>query len=140
MSRITMSAASFSAASAAILLASWAVLLRRSSPLPTRISLARALAVKPFGGDEGGDGVGHEAGRILAARDRLADRGRGQIDRLHLELDDIGARRRRSWTGRDDDRRQLAHALGRVPTRKARVVGSDDQEEPSLGLECRQRV
>ena len=43
-----MSVASFSAASAAIRFASWAVLLRRSSPLPTRVSLARALAVQPF--------------------------------------------------------------------------------------------
>ena len=88
-----MSAASFSAASAAIRFASWAVLLRRSSPLPTRVSLARALAVKPFRGDEGGDRIRHEAGRILAARDRLADRRRGEVDRLHLERDDVRARR-----------------------------------------------
>src|SRR6266480_3727868 len=88
MSRITMSAASFSAASAAIRFASWAVLLRRSSPLPTRVSLARARAVQPFSGDEGGDGVWHKVGCILAAGERLADRGRGEVDRLHLEVDD----------------------------------------------------
>src|SRR3954471_1624400 len=99
MSRITMSAASFSAASAATRLASWAVLLRRSSPLPTRISLARALAVKPFHCDEGGDRVGYETGRVVATGDRVADRRRGEVDGLHLELDDIRARRRRSGPG-----------------------------------------
>src|SRR4249919_1822324 len=132
MSRITMSVASFSAAIAAIRLASWAVLLRRSSPLPTRVSLARALVVEPFRGDEGGDRVGHEAGWILAAGDRLADRRRGEVDRLHLELDGIGARRRDPGPGRNHERRQLAHPLRRVPSGEVAMVGADDQEEPAL--------
>src|SRR5436190_227319 len=135
MSRITMSAASFSAASAATRFASWAVLLRRSSPLPTRISLARGLGVEPFRSDQGGDGVGDKAGRVLATEDHLAYRRRGEVEGLHLQLDDICAPRRRSRPRRDDERRQLAYPLRSMPSAKVGVVGADDEEEPPLGLE-----
>src|SRR5690242_3679591 len=135
MSRITMSVASFSAARAAIRLASWVVLLRRSSPLATRTSLARTLAVQALGGDERGDRLRHAVAQLLAAANGLPDRRRGQVDRLHLQRDDVRAGRLDPRTRRDDQSRQLAHPLGHVPTGELGVVGADDQEEPALRRE-----
>src|SRR6476646_952197 len=140
MSRITMSAASFSAASAAIRFASWAVLAIPSKPLPTRVSLARALTVEPFRCDHRRDGLGHRIPQILAAADGLPDRGRGEIDRFHLERDHIRAGLRGAGTGRDDDGRQLTHALGRVPPGEVGVIRADDQEEPALRIERLERL
>src|SRR6185503_7533722 len=118
MSRITMSVASFSAARAAIRLASWVVLLRRSSPLATRTSLARTLAVQALGGDELRDRLRHAVAQLLAAANGLPDRRRGQVDRLHLERDDVRSGRLDPRTRCDDQSRQLAHPLGHVPTGK----------------------
>src|SRR5690242_15880055 len=127
MSRITMSVASFSAASAAIRFASCVVLLRRSSPLATRTSLARALPVQAFGGDDLGDPGGHEIGEILAAGDRIADRGGGEVDRLHLKRDHIGAGCGNAEPGRDDQRRLPADPISVPPAAKLGMIGADDQ-------------